>query len=118
MRKAKQNIHAEFVGQDFDEFLQQDGIASDVEALAVKKVLIALLEGVGITQAELAKRLRTSRTQVRRLLDPENTSITLATLQRAADVTGHRLVISFKSLKKHRAVASSGRVAVRTQPAN
>ncbi len=40
--------------------------------------------------------VRTSRTQVRRLLDPDNTSITLTTLLRAADVAGHRLVIGFE----------------------
>ena len=117
MSNVKQNVQADYVGQDFDEFLEQDGIAADVEALAIKKVLVALLESVGLTQGELAEKLQTSRTQVRRLLDPENTSITLATLQRAADVTGHRLVIGFKPVKKHRVAANLRRVAVRAQPA-
>jgi transcriptional regulator with XRE-family HTH domain len=52
-----------------------------------------------VTQVELAARLNTSRTQVQRLLDPDNTSITLGTLQRAADVAGHRLVIGFEPLQ-------------------
>jgi len=84
-------------GQDFDEFLAEEGIAAEVEAKAIKKVLVALLEDSDLSQVELARRLQTSRTQVRRLLDPENTSITLSTLQRAAAVTGHRLVISFQT---------------------
>jgi antitoxin HicB len=117
MSNTNPNIRAQYVGQDFDQFLEQDGIAADVEALAVKKVLVALLESVGMTQGELAEKLQTSRTQVRRLLDPENTSITLATLQRAAEVTGHRLVIGFKPVKKHRVAANLRNDAVRAQPA-
>jgi antitoxin HicB len=106
MPSSKSSINADYVGQDFDDFLQQEGLAADVEALAIKKVVVALLEKAGMTQAQLAQRLHTSRTQVRRLLDPDNTSITLATLQRAADVTGHRLVIGFEPLTKH---AKTGR---------
>ena len=117
MSNIKRGINAEYVGQDFDEFLEQVGIAADVEALAIKKVLVALLESVGMTQGELAEKLQTSRTQVRRLLDPDNTSITLATLQRAADVTGHRLVIGFKPVKKHRVAVKLRHVAVGAQPA-
>ena len=61
---------AKHVGQDFDEFLAEEGIAGEVEARAIKKVVVALLERSGMTQVELAERLHTSRTQVRRLLDP------------------------------------------------
>jgi DNA-binding Xre family transcriptional regulator len=107
----KQRIQSEFIGQDFDDFLHEDGIAAEVEVIAIKKVVVALLQSAGMTQVELAERLQTSRTQVRRLLDPENTSITLSTLQRTADVTGHRLVIGFEPIKKHRATASAPRKA-------
>ncbi|MCL2309837.1 MAG: helix-turn-helix transcriptional regulator [Proteobacteria bacterium] len=100
MRYTKQSIDARFVGQDFDNFLCENDIAAKVEALAIKKVVVALLQNSGMTQGELAERLQTSRSQVRRLLDPENTSITLSTLQRAADVTGHRLKIGFTPIKK------------------
>ncbi len=98
MKHAK-TINPEFVGQDFDEFLAGDGIAAEVEARAIKKVVVALLENAGLTQSALAEQLNTSRSQVRRLLDPDNTSITLSTLQRAADVAGHRLVIGFEPLQ-------------------
>ncbi len=108
MKRAK-TINPEFVGQDFDEFLRQDGIAAEVEARAIKKVLVALLEKAGMTQLELVARLQTSRTQVRRLLDPGNTSITLSALQRAADVTGHRLVIGFEPARRNRRRASTRR---------
>jgi DNA-binding Xre family transcriptional regulator len=100
MCNTKQPIDTRFVGQDFDEFLREEGIAAEVEAIAIKKAVVALLRSAGMTQGELAERLQTSRSQVRRLLDPENTSITLTTLQRAADVTGHRLMIGFVPIKK------------------
>lgn len=92
-------INSKFAGQDFDAFLADEGIAAEVEARAIKKVVVAMLEKMQVTQVELAARLHTSRTQVQRLLDPDNTSITLGTLQRAADVAGHRLVIGFEPLR-------------------
>ena len=57
------------------------------------------IAAAGAAIVQLAERLHTSRTQVRRLLDPDNTSITLSTLQRAADVAGHRLVVGFEPLR-------------------
>lgn len=109
--KQTKSAKSDFAGQDFDEFLQQDGIAAEVEARAIKKVVVALLEKAGMTQVSLAEKLKTSRTQVRRLLDPENTSITLSTLQRAADVAGHRLVIGFEPLRARRSPAVRSKVA-------
>ena len=110
--KGAKAINLEFVEQDFDEFLNENGIAAEVEVRAIKKVMVALLEKAGMTQAEMARRLQTSRTQVRRLLDPANTSITLSTLQRAADVTGHRLVIGFEPVRRSRRRTAAGRARV------
>ena len=93
MKKA---INTDYIGQDFDAFLAEEGLAAEVEARAIKKVVVAMLVKSGMTQVELAAQLHTSRTQIRRLLDPENTSITLSTLQRAADATGHRLKLRFE----------------------
>jgi antitoxin HicB len=86
----KRAINTNYVGQDFDEFLAEEGMAAEVETRAIKKVVVAMLMKSGMTQVELAEQLHTSRTQSRRLLDPENTSITLSALQRAADAVGHR----------------------------
>jgi len=94
-------INSKYVGQDFDAFLADEGMAAEVEARAIKKVVVALLENMNLSKVELAARLHTSRTQVQRLLDPDNTSITLGTLQRAADVAGHRLVIGFEAVNAH-----------------
>jgi antitoxin HicB len=98
----KKIINSDFVGQDFDAFLADEGLAAEVEARAIKKVVVAMLEKSGMTQVELTERLHTSRTQVRRLLDPEYTSITLSTLQRAADVAGHKLVVGFEPVRSSR----------------
>jgi len=85
------------IGSTFDDFLKSEGIAEEVSNMAVKKLLayqlIEKLEKEKITKAELASRLSTSRSAVDRLLDPNNESITLRTLQKAADVLGKRLKI-------------------------
>lgn len=94
--KHSKSIRPAHVGQNFDEFVAEEGISAEVEARAIKKLVIALLGNMGLSQVELAQRLDTSRTQVRRLLDPDYTTITLSTLQRAAGVAGHRLVIGFE----------------------
>ena len=76
--------------------MADEAIAAEVKARVPKKMMVSLLKGAGLTQAELALRIQTSCTQVRRLLDPENTSINLFTLQKFADVMGCRLVIGFE----------------------
>jgi transcriptional regulator with XRE-family HTH domain len=66
-----------------------------VTARAIKRVIArqldALMEDQGLTKSELAKRMRTSRAQLDRLLDPENESVTLGTLTRAAQAVGRQL---------------------------
>lgn len=89
----------QYIGTDFDDFLAEDGIREDVEAAALKRVLAYQLEQAmkkqGVSQAEMARRMKTSRTVVRRLLDSEDTSVTLATLARASMAVGERLQLSF-----------------------
>jgi DNA-binding phage protein len=83
------------VGSSFDDFLKEDGIHEEVTARAIKRVIArqldALMRDQGVTKTALAKRMRTSRTQLDRLLDPENESVTLATLIRAAHAVGRGL---------------------------
>lgn len=87
------------IGSDFDDFLRQEGIIEEVETAAIKKVIAYELqlemEKHNITLTEMAKRLRTSRTAVRRLLDPNNLSLTLLTLNRLAHALGKKLEIRF-----------------------
>jgi antitoxin HicB len=83
------------VGSSFDDFLKEEGIYEEVTARAIKRVIArqldALMEDQGLTKSALAKRMKTSRTQLDRLLDPENESVTLGTLTRAAQAVGRNL---------------------------
>lgn len=91
IRKSK-NAH---IGSSFDDFLKAEGIYEDVQTTATKRVLAAQLEQAmkarKLTKVEMAKRMRTSRMQLDRLLDPDNDSVTLATLRRAAAVVGREV---------------------------
>jgi antitoxin HicB len=90
MKKKKGRI-----GSSFDDFLKDEGIYAGVTARAIKRVIArqldALMEEEGLTKTELAKRMKTSRAQLDRLLDPENESVTLGTLTRAAQAVGRQL---------------------------
>lgn len=83
------------IGSSFDDFLEEEGIAEEVENGAVKKLiafqLLKAIETEHISKTELAARLQTSRAALDRLLDPENDSVTLHTLKRAAAVLGKKL---------------------------
>jgi antitoxin HicB len=83
------------IGSSFDEFLKEEGLYEEVTARAIKRVIArqldALMQDQGLTKASLAKRMRTSRAQLDRLLDPDNESVTLATLTRAARAVGRHL---------------------------
>lgn len=90
--RKKKNPH---LGGTFDDFLKEDGIFESVQSTAIKRVLAAQLEQARraqkLTKLEMAKRMRTSRVQLDRLLDPKNDRVTLATLRRAAAVVGREV---------------------------
>lgn len=94
-------------GSTFDSFLEEHGIREEVEAVAIKRVLAWQLEramqGQQKTKQSMAKQLRTSRSQLDRLLDPLNTSVTLDTIARAAGALGKRVIIRVADLKTKRA---------------
>lgn len=83
------------IGSSFDDFLKNEGIYEEVSARAIKRVLArqigALMQSEGVTKSELARRMQTSRAQLDRLLDPDNESVTLGTLARAAQAVGRKL---------------------------
>jgi antitoxin HicB len=85
------------VGSNFDDFLREQGMLAGAEAVAAKRVLSFQIEKEmrrkGLTKVQMATRMRTSRTAVDRLLDPENSSVTLNTLEKAALVLGKKLSI-------------------------
>ena len=85
------------IGSDFDDFLKEEGIQEKVTAAAIKRViawqLVEAMKRMHITKTEMAVRMRTSRAVVNRLLDEDDTSVTLATLARASLAVGIPLKI-------------------------
>ena len=94
-------------GSTFDSFLEQEGIREEVEAVAIKRVLAWQLEQAmqeqQKTKQAMARQLHTSRSQLDRLLDPRNVSVTLDTITRAAKALGKRLIIRVADVKAKRA---------------
>ena len=88
------------IGSDFDDFLREEGLLDEVQATAVKRVLASQLEKsmleARLTKTTMARRMRTTRAQLDRLLNPENPSTTLATLVKAAQAVGKKLRISLE----------------------
>jgi len=84
------------MGSSIDDFMKEEGIFEEAQAQAVKEVVAWQLDEAmkkrKISKNKMAKLLRTSRTQVDRLLSPKN-DITLASLQRAAAMVGRRVMI-------------------------
>ena len=84
-------------GSSLEDFLKQEGLLEDVQAVAFKRALALkvndLMKKKRMNKSAMAARMRTSRAAVHRLLDPNNTSVTLATLNRAARSLGCRVKI-------------------------
>jgi len=95
VRKSRKKV--DHSGSTFDSFLEQEGIREEVEAVAIKRLLAWQLEQAmrqqQKTKQAMAKQLRTSRSQLDRLLDPQNVSVTLDTITRAARALGKRVII-------------------------
>ena len=87
-------------GTSFDAFLEEEGILDEVDAVAIKRVIAWQLRqemsAQHITKKAMAVRLKTSRTQIDRLLDPENAAVHLTTLTRAARQVGLRLKVELE----------------------
>lgn len=85
------------IGSDFDSFLTEEGILGEVEATAAKRILAYQIhqemENQSLTKTEMAAKMHTSRAAVNRLLDPQNTAVTLKTLEQATVALGKRLRI-------------------------
>ena len=94
-----------FIGSDFDNFLESEGILEEAEVAAIKRIIAYQLQQEmkikNISQKEMAERLKTSRTALKRLLDPNNYSMTLLTLSRLAHALDKKLEIILVSKDTH-----------------
>ncbi len=95
------------IGSTFTSFLDAEGIREEVDLLAKKKVLademVATMKRKSVTRTELAKRMKTSRTQINRLLDPEDISVTFVTLAKASTALDLELLVSLEPRSRPRA---------------
>jgi antitoxin HicB len=95
MTKKRKN-RKKHMGSSIDDFLKQEGIFEEAQAQAIKEVVAWQLDEAmrkqRISKNRMATLLKTSRTQVDRLLNPKN-DITLSSLQRAAAMVGRRVMI-------------------------
>jgi|JI6StandDraft_1071083.scaffolds.fasta_scaffold420618_1 antitoxin HicB len=90
MSKNKHN------GTSLDQFLIEEGLLIEVEALAIKKILAKQIEQTmqerDLSKTKMAQAMHTSRAAINRLLDEQNTSITLITMVRAAEILDKKLI--------------------------
>ncbi len=94
MKKSK------YMGSTFDSFLEEEGMLAEIEAKVLKRILVWQLsnamEEQKVTKSEIAKRMHTSRSSVDRLLDPNNISINLMSMEKAVVALGKRINIEIQ----------------------
>ena len=87
-------------GSTLESLLREEGVYEDAKNHAIKSVIAYKLEEAmkaqNLSKARMAKRMETSRSQLDRLLDPDNESVTLETLKRAASAVGMRLELKLR----------------------
>lgn len=88
----------QYSGSSFEDFLDEAGVLQEVNARAHKRLLTLHLQDAlteaQMSKSELARRRETSRSQLDRLLDPDNTTVTLDSLERLARAVGKQLIVS------------------------
>jgi predicted transcriptional regulator len=86
---------SKYRGSTLDSFLEIEGVLAEFQAKAIKEVIAWQLADAmkerGLTKTRLAALMHTSRTQVDRVLDPNDGNVTIETLQRAAAIVGRRV---------------------------
>src|SRR6202140_3775493 len=106
MKVKKRRKAINHSGSTFDSFLEEEGIREEVEAIAIKRVLAWQLSQEmrkqQKTKQAMAKQSHTSRSQLDRLLDPTNVSVSLDTVARAATALGKRLIVRITAVKSKR----------------
>jgi antitoxin HicB len=95
MRKKSAGRKKGRIGSSFDDYLKDEGAYEETSAVAIKRVLAWQLEEAmkknGVSKNEMAKRMHTSRSQLDRILDPDNDKIQLDTVFKAAQVLGREV---------------------------
>ena len=91
-------MNDQYLGDTLDDFLEEEGLLAEAEAIAAKRIIAyqisLLMNEQNLSKAEMARRMQTSRAAVDRLLDPNNESATLTTLEKAALALEKRLQVA------------------------
>jgi len=94
-KKKKKTVRSVAKLAKLDDFLKEEGKLEEFEAVAIKEVLAwqiaEAMRKSNLSRRRLAEQMKTSRSQVSRLLDPKDGNVTLTTLQRAATIVGRKL---------------------------
>jgi antitoxin HicB len=93
-----------YIGSSLDDLLEEDSVLSEVTAVALKRVLawqvLQEMKKRGLSKSQMAVAMNTSRPSLDRLLDPNNVSVTLKTMERAAAILGKRLRIELVDIQE------------------
>lgn len=95
------DFNQQHIGSNFEDFLQDEGILEETTAIAIKRVLswqiAQAMKAQNLTKTTMANKMHTSRASLNRLLDEEDTSLTLTTLAKAATVLGKKIHVELVS---------------------
>ncbi|WP_250126362.1 helix-turn-helix domain-containing protein [Chroococcidiopsis sp. CCMEE 29] len=84
-----------YIGSSLDDLLEEEGTRAEIESIALKRALAwqiqQAMEEKKLTKTAMAKAMKTSRASLERLLDPDNSSVTLDTIERAGAAIGKRI---------------------------
>ena len=88
-------MNNQHIGSNFDDFLEEENLLTEVEAIAIKRVIAYQMEQAmsteGLSKSAMARKMNTSRSSLDRLLDPNNPSVNLQTITKAATVLNKKL---------------------------
>ena len=88
-------MNNQHIGSNFDDFLEEEDLLTEVEAIAIKRVIAYQMEQAmsteGLSKSAMARKMNTSRSSLDRLLDPNNPSVNLQTITKAATVLNKKL---------------------------
>ncbi|MBI3920228.1 MAG: XRE family transcriptional regulator [Armatimonadetes bacterium] len=86
-------------GSDFDDFLAEEGLLGEAEAVGVKRAIALqvaqMMNTEHLSKSEMSRRMNISRSTLERLLSARSNSATLHTLEQTAQALGKRLRIEF-----------------------
>ena len=95
--------HFDHSGSSFDDFLEEENLLQELETIAIKRVITwqlkKAMKAEKVTKQSMAARLKTSRSQIDRLLDPEYVGVGLDTVSKAAHALGQRVRIQFVDVR-------------------